>query len=279
MWSHSYIVCSTQRSGSTLLCDLLKSTGVAGHPLEFFEARAATGVPPHPGDYLEGLASTGRGIRSDSRSSEAPSYSDLRGTSSYRDHLERSFAAGTTGNGVFGTKLMWNQIAELSSLTSELDEYRGLEPRALLERLFEDPRYVWVRRSDKVRQAISLWRALQTREWRADDGGVGDSATTPTPDPTYHFEAIDHLVRVLREDDESWAGYFATIGSPQLTIQYEDELEQDQAGTVKRVLDHIGVALPGGWAPAPRIARQADGINAEWYDTYHREVGARLAQA
>jgi LPS sulfotransferase NodH len=34
----SYLVCATQCSGSTLLCELLKGTGVAGCPEEFFEA-------------------------------------------------------------------------------------------------------------------------------------------------------------------------------------------------------------------------------------------------
>src|ERR1700728_2975844 len=41
----AYLICSTQRSGSTYLCELLASTGVAGCPEEFFEARAETGLP------------------------------------------------------------------------------------------------------------------------------------------------------------------------------------------------------------------------------------------
>ena len=56
----SYLVCATQRSGSTLLCELLKDTGVAGRPQEFFEAMRDTGVPPHPGDFLRGLANRAR---------------------------------------------------------------------------------------------------------------------------------------------------------------------------------------------------------------------------
>jgi LPS sulfotransferase NodH len=270
----SYLVCSNQRSGSTLLCELLKSTGVAGRPLEYFEGRAATGVPPHPGDYLQGLEPTGLGIRADPTPTEAPSYSDLRGLS-YREHLERTFQNGTTDNGVFGAKLMWNQLDELKTLSCQLDEYAGLEPPELLVALFGDPRYVWVRRRDKVRQAISLWRALQTREWRASR----DDEPEPPPEPTYHFDALDHLVRWLSDQDESWGRYFAALGSPQLTISYEDELEEDQAGIVKQVLDHIDVELPPDWEPAPRVARQADVINDEWYDAYHREAAVRLARA
>ena len=32
----AYIICATPGSGSTLLCDLLTDTGVAGHPNSFF---------------------------------------------------------------------------------------------------------------------------------------------------------------------------------------------------------------------------------------------------
>ena len=41
----SYLVCATQRSGSTLLCELLKGTEVAGVPDEYFEELRSTGMP------------------------------------------------------------------------------------------------------------------------------------------------------------------------------------------------------------------------------------------
>jgi trehalose 2-sulfotransferase len=50
--SRACIVCSTQRSGSTYLCQLPASTGVAGNPQEYFEARAETGSPPRPVYFL-----------------------------------------------------------------------------------------------------------------------------------------------------------------------------------------------------------------------------------
>jgi arylsulfatase A-like enzyme len=43
--------CATPRSGSTLL----KPTGVAGRPEEYFESVVATERPPRPESYLEGL--------------------------------------------------------------------------------------------------------------------------------------------------------------------------------------------------------------------------------
>jgi trehalose 2-sulfotransferase len=44
----SYLVCATPRSGSTLVCQALKGTGVAGRPEEYFEALEHSGRPRRP---------------------------------------------------------------------------------------------------------------------------------------------------------------------------------------------------------------------------------------
>src|SRR5919197_6386428 len=48
-----YLVCATPRSGSTLLCQLLERTGVAGRPDEYFEALRHSGVPRRPHEYFD----------------------------------------------------------------------------------------------------------------------------------------------------------------------------------------------------------------------------------
>src|SRR5436305_13917700 len=57
--SQSYTVAATPRSGSTLLCELLASTGVAGRPAEHFEQLQATGLPRQPREYFEEVRDPG----------------------------------------------------------------------------------------------------------------------------------------------------------------------------------------------------------------------------
>ncbi|HMF66717.1 MAG TPA: Stf0 family sulfotransferase, partial [Phyllobacterium sp.] len=38
--ARSYVICGTPRSGSTLLCDLLESTGIAGRPASYFRSES-----------------------------------------------------------------------------------------------------------------------------------------------------------------------------------------------------------------------------------------------
>jgi trehalose 2-sulfotransferase len=273
MWS--YLVCATPRSGSTLLCELLKDTGVAGRPEEYFEARSDTGVPPHPGDYLENLPRTGVGIRDDTTPPRAPDHSSLLGLESYRDHLDRSFELGTTPNGVFGAKLMWRNLPDFQQLTGELPEYANFDLYQLLERLFRNPRYVWMTRNDKVRQAVSLWRALQTRSWRLEHAGEGAQPA----ELHYRFEGIDHLVRSLRADDDGWQEFFNRCRIAALRVPYEEQLEPDPEGAVRAVLDHIGVQPPASWRPRVKLKRQADAVSEEWVAAYHRDAAQRSGRS
>lgn len=265
----AYLVCATQRSGSTLLCELLKETGVAGRPEEYFEAVRDTGVPPHPRDFLDGLPAMGLDIHDDPEQPEAPAYSALTGVSDYREHLRRTFARGTTANGVFGAKLMFNQLDELQALAGQLPEYAGLDAGALLERLFRAPRYVWVSRRDTVRQAVSMWKALQTRNWR---DGNGDGGRSP---PEYRFEGIDHLVRRFGADEEGWRAFFSRHRITPLRLSYEDDVERDSEGTIRRVLEWIGEAPPPGWRPGQPTRRQSDARSDDWVAAYHRDRACR----
>jgi trehalose 2-sulfotransferase len=256
----SYLVCATPRSGSTLLCKTLADTGVAGDPEEFFEAVPATGVPRRPLDYLAGLDDAeALALVERSPPHSAPPYSDLRGVGSYAEHLERVREWGTTPNGVFGAKIMW---AHLEDLARQL-EFDDL--CALVDAVFDRPRLVWVRRADTVRQAISLWRAMQTQSWRAEnDPDAGE--------PQYSFAALRHLVELLSTHDAAWERFFAAAGADVLTVGYED-LSTDLARVLKRTLDHIGVAAPDGALDAlPRLRRQADERSDAWAAAYERDA-------
>jgi LPS sulfotransferase NodH len=264
----SYFVCTTPRSGSTLLCEALALTGVAGRPAEYFEALAHSGLPRQPHEYFDGAtdplvaallppAATGA-------AAPAP-----EGARSYRDYLDRVRADGATPNGVFGAKLMWGHLADLMGRLGGDCRY----PFETLEREFPGARYVRVLRANKPRQAISLWKALQTQRWR-DDGANGSAEGRP---PEYHFGAIDHLVGQLIRQQAAWAEAFERAGIKPLVLTF-DEIADDLPAAVQRVLSFLGVD-PRGVAPVlPAMRRQADLSSLEWLARYERDLErARVA--
>jgi trehalose 2-sulfotransferase len=253
----SYLVCATPRSGSTLLCETLRATGVAGNPLEFFEALPETGVPRRPVDYLRGLDDPeALALLESAPPHEAAPYSDLRGIADYREHLENVRRAGTTPNRVFGAKIMWAHLEDLGHRLGSGDLH------ALVDDVFDRPRHVWVRRADTVRQAVSLWRAMQTQSWRAGN-------ETATGEPRYSFAALHHLVELLAAHDAAWGRFLA--GRPGvLSLSYE-EVASDLGGAVRRTLDHIGVE-GAELGALPNMRRQADERSDAWAERYAREA-------
>ncbi|AGZ42325.1 Stf0 family sulfotransferase [Actinoplanes friuliensis] len=230
----SYFVCATPRTGSSLLIGLLGSTGVAGHPESYFR-------DPDQEMWAERWGIPGAG---------------------YPEFAQAAKRAGTTGNGVFGAKLMWGTTTEL---VQKLAPGRAGDDRGVLEETFGDLRFVHLRREDTLAQAVSWLRAEQTQIWYAGDNG--DAAHTPV----YDEDRITGLLSTIDEHNAAWRAWFAEYALTPYEITYE-RLTADLAGTTRDVLGFLGLELPPGGAITPRHRRQADRINDEWVTRYRRST-------
>lgn len=267
----SYLVCATPRSGSTLLCHLLDDTGIAGHPEEYFEALQHSGVPRRPHEYFdrERHANIVHRLAFREMPDRAPTPSPLWSPETYDRYLAWALQEGTTPNGVFGAKLMWGYLPDFAALLRNIEGMQGLPIPALLDRSFPDLRYVRITRLDKVRQAISLWKAVQTQDWKQREAG----APTP-PKPEYSFRAINFLVRQLTAHDSSWDAYFDGLGIDPVKVTYED-LAEDREAVIRRVLQCIDLELPDGFTlGTPPLSVQADDLSEEWRERYMRHLEA-----
>jgi LPS sulfotransferase NodH len=281
----SYLICATPRSGSTLLCDALAGTGIAGRPEEHFEVLLETGQPRQPRDYFQ---------RSNDPEVWAllddPEFRDILGEygGRYSEHparrdpswsppdfeglLEEALRKGTTRNGVLGTKIMWayfRDFVRLARRTRGPGDVRPCEvPEAVLPNL---RRFVWIRRRDTTRQAVSLWKALQTQQWRRDsDEDVGGQGLR------FSFAAVNHLKLRIDEHNAAWQNFFDGCGVEPLRVVYED-LVEDYEGTMLRLLEGIGIIPENFAVEKPRMKRQADELSEEWVRLYDERAAARTA--
>src|SRR3954449_10718966 len=172
----SYLVCATPRSGSTLVCHALEETGIAGRPEEYFEALRHSGRPRRPEEYFLGVEDQSIRDHLGERSvgSAPPAAASLWSRAAYDRYLEWAFETGTTPNGVFGAKLMWGYFGEFVSLLRNTPAYRDLALADLLPRVFPSLSFIRVVRANKVRQAVSLWKAVQTASWRQEDSSQSE---------------------------------------------------------------------------------------------------------
>ena len=232
----SLLLCSLQRSGSWLLADAVKSTGVAGVPEEYYwhEFRE---------DYLGHWG-----------------HPSIR---TFADFLAKTFEVGTTPNGSFAAKLHHGELVELCESLRTLPETSGLDEATLVRTFFPDPRVVHLRREDVVRQAVSWYRAGRTTAWYHV---VGEDLRRPDPEPDW--ARIRLLEQSLRDQERRWTVFFDDLGADVLHLVYED-LVEDYEPTVRAVVAHVGVPWPSGLVlPPPRLRRQRDGLTEEWVQQY-----------
>jgi trehalose 2-sulfotransferase len=255
----AFLVCATQRSGSTLLCELLKGTEVAGVPDEFFEPLRSTGLPRQPRQYFE--APEVQDI-AESLPPVDPGRTEQPGE--FVGWFEYAIHRGTTPNGVFSAKMMWNYFDDFRARVRELSGLQDLTFNHALDRIFPQLRIVFVRRRDKTAQAVSLWRAIQTQTWR-------NAEDTQSRSPArYDYKAIKHLVEELHRWDAGWEDWFHATGRQPVRVIYE-EFVGARAATLGRVLDGLGIPpreLADGKGP---MRRQADDVSQDWVDRFRQE--------
>lgn len=254
----SYLVCATQRSGSTLLCELLRATDVAGVPDEYFERLRKTGLPRQPRQYFEDPSVEDIAER---LAPSVPGRPERPGEFEawFRYVLQR----GTSPNGVFGAKMMWNYLEDFKARMAELP---GLEDLSFNERLgavFPRLKIIFMRRRDKVAQAVSLWKAIQTQRWRTDsESDLEDDDIAQAPNSEYDYVAIEYLLNELHRWDARWEDWFHATGREPIRIFY-DEFTVSRAATIGRVLDALGIDPPAPEGKGP-MQRQADDLSKDW---------------
>ena len=242
----SYLICGTARSGSTFFSTALCQTGVAGNPDEYFE------------------------------SADFSRWCDRWGVVTFEEYLARSLKEATTPNGVCGVKIHRDGFLEhFIHNVGELPQYkgRGLSAAELAADIFPDLNYIWLTRRNKVRQAVSLWKASQTQQW------VWKKQAGSPPPAAYDFKKIDAQMQMMVRSEAEWEEYFTSAGIKPLTVVYEDFV-QEYDETLWLVLRYLGVdgQTEGKWPRASWMRKQADDESERWVQRYYEEKQGQLRQ-
>ncbi|MFJ8140958.1 Stf0 family sulfotransferase [Streptomyces sp. NPDC096013] len=223
-----YVLASTPRCGSNMLGRALWHTGLAGFAEDYFADAFVL-------DYFERW-----GFDSDDPQKLAASY------------VRRLMACRTSPNGVFGLRIHAGHLGSL-----EADPYDILQA----------PRYIWIQRKDRLRQAVSYTMAEQTGVWILDGTFLPEGRARAAA--RYGYEDIRRHLRMLDRDAAVWEDYFRRHGVTPHTVVYEDLVTDYEAG-LRGCLDFLGVSAPAS-LPAPGIRRQADELTEQWVERFLRD--------
>jgi len=246
----AYVLCSSPRSGTTMLCDMLARTGVAGRPNSFFR----------PADLAEWATDWGVAGPAD------PQDPTFRAA-----YLRAMRIEGQGATGVFGLRLM---AEDLASATQWLARSHPDAPDDVsrFAAAFGPVRFIHLSRGDKLAEAISYVRAEQSGLWHARPDGTALELLSPTASAGYDSFAITARLNALRAQDAIWCDWFTTRNITPLCLTYET-LAADPRSALAQVLVHIGQQSRHARDIAPGTARLADARTARWKARYLRETG------
>ena len=244
----SYIICTSPRSGSTMLCRLLCDTGIAGHPGSHFHE-------PSIEKWLE--------------------YYDLRGIKFADEHaklvaiFEAAVAYGKGRSDIFSLRLQWDSLCYF---IQKLNTLRPTEQtaQARLDAAFGSTLLIHLTRRDKLAQAISCVKARQTGLWHKRADGSELERLSSHQDPLYDRGAIGAQLAEFQANDLAWENWFKAERLPPLRLTYED-LSMDTTNTAAKVLKALGLDQGAARNLTPTVAKLSDDTNRHWAERYVAE--------
>jgi len=237
----SFVLWYSPRSGSNLLCDLLRFTERAGDPHELFSPIRVLNLLRH---Y------------------EVDNHSDAQRV---------LWQTGTAG-GVFGMKCQMIN-PNYGFVVEALKQFPGAETceddqAALWNNAFPNCHHIAVTRRNKVRQAVSWYRATASKEWTREPGAPG-----PVQDvhELYDRDAIHHLLLGAAMTDAMMADFFTEATITPHVVVYED-MVADMQGTLEGVFGFLGLDPAEVTMTEPILERQSDGLSEEWVQQFRSEL-------
>jgi len=244
----SFIICATSRSGSTLLCKLLTATGVAGKPESYFHLPSVSGWAI---DY-------------DVPSREADTKQQVM-----RAILAQVRQQGSNGTNVFGLRLMRKSFDYL------MEQLDGLFPclpsdAARFERAFGRTLYIHLSRDDKIAQAVSVVKAMQTGLWHIAPDGTELERAAPSRQPVYDADHIEREIAELTAYDADWEHWFKKERLQPLRVTYQ-ELADNPSAILARILHSLGLDSDAADNVRPGVGKLADATSRDWVKRYQAE--------
>jgi len=233
----SYTIWFSQRTGSTLLCKALEATRLAGIPNE----------------WLLNLL-------------ERPHSKDAA------DHQEQLWKMGSTPNGIFGLKYSFHE-PHFSQLLPIFRKFPNCPPEEMnrariWEHAFPNHRHVFMTRRNKVRLAVSWWKAIKSKEWHRLSGVSPRSVDLSE---AYSFDAIHQLYRECSMREAGIQEFFSEGNIVPLTIVYEDFI-QEYEKTVRKILEFLELDTTSVQVPPPSLAWTANEVSEEWVQRFRKEL-------
>lgn len=226
------------------MCDLLAGSGVAGKPNSYYRRNSIS-------DFVAQLD-----IPADD-----PNFDQT--------YLAAILREGTQDTELFGLRLMWSSLSELSACLDKI--YPGLpNDMARFARAFGRPLYLHLTRQDTVAQAISRFKAEESGLWHLTADGAERTRTGPPKTPIYDFAKIETHRNEIITHNQNWTDWFTQHEIEPLHVTYET-LAADPNATLARILQTLDRDPTVAETVTPNSAILATDESREWATRFRDE--------
>lgn len=244
----SYIICATPRSGTTLLCDLLTDTGLAGKPDSFFQLQSRQW-------WAKRL--------------NVPSINWTNESAFDRTFLEAIIQRGKSKTPVFGMRLMWSDLKALNKRLKVLYP-ESSNNKGEIQNVFGPTLFIHLSRKDKVAQAVSRVKAEQSGLWHVDDKGNERERLKLGKALIYDAAVLSNQILEYEKHDLEWSHWFIQNKIQPVCISYE-ELSKNPQNVLKTILSALGQSTDIVGTIKPRTSKLADNKSKEWIKRFRTE--------
>ncbi len=239
-----YVVCAVARSGSNMLTDGLHATRHAGRPNQYFLRQFEQHFGAKHG---------------------------LNAASDFVGYVRGIIDRTATSNRVFGFKLMAWYVTDFTARLRNAGSFGAADATELevLERAFPRLQFIHIARRDRLRQAISKARAMQTGLWKVKQGKAAAA------DPEFDAKLIERCLDEAQQGENVWIDFFRRNNIAPFEVEYEEMCENYDA-VVASVLDFLRISVPkNARVSQPLTVRQSDDISRQWRDLYLESMAKR----
>lgn len=245
----SYRIWFTPRNGSTLLCKGLESTGIAGKPGEFLTLF------------------------------DKDSLCEQHEVSTYEALKNKFWELGMTPNGVFGIKHSFftsrsnknfREILDLRNQGEDLMMNRAI----VWNDIFPNCKHIFLTRRNKVRQAVSWWKAINDGVWHIEKGEKSNNLFV---EEKYNFDALSHLFKEAILIECAMQEYFKKYNIIPLNIVYEDYIE-DFEGTIGQIIDFLEIEEREYAVGEKFYQPTADENSEKWVQRFRKDLQAKMEE-
>jgi trehalose 2-sulfotransferase len=127
-----------------------------------------------------------------------------------------------------------------------------------------DVKLIRLTRNDRIRQAVSFSRGLQTSQWT--------SKNEATKEPQYDFDQICRSFFLIGRSYDFWKSYVEITGGDDAHFVYED-LIGDPSPFVNHVADCLGQPHPAATKSSLKIQR--DSLTEQWVEKFMADARSR----